>query len=443
MVYDGNGTALWNSGTSGANAERLNLEDDGRIIIYKSAWNSGTSNGQFNGAVIAHPGCDVGIGTGTTGVLGSGQCFVSPNGHFELLLQSDGNMVIYDRTVTPNAALWFTGTAVTVFSPGYALTTLYKYDGLGNLTCVEQHGNVSGTGCSSPPSSDATSPWRVRRFTYDSLSRLLTANNPESGLITYSYDNDSELLQKTSPAPNQTGTATQTVSYCNDQLHRVTGKAYGAQNCPLTSPVVSYTYDSGVNAKGHLTSLTDQAGTATYAYDILGRMTTETRTLIGANNASIPKTVSYEYNLDSSLYKLHYPSGAVVTYTPDSAGRTLSAVDSGRGINYVTGATYGPDSALTGFVSGSGGPAAITSSFTYNKRLQPLTMSATAPSQTVFSIGYDFHAGNGTAGTGTDSGNVFGITNYKDTSRSQTFTYDALNRLTSAQNAEATALPPQ
>ena len=209
----------------------------------------------------------------------------------------------------------------------------------------------------------------------------------------------------------------------------MTGQRYGAQSCPLSTPVVSYAYDSGANAKGHLTSLTDQAGTASYAYDILGRLSAETRTLTGANNAAISKNLSYEYNLDGSVSKLHYPSGAVVTYTPDSAGRTLSAVDSGSGINYVTGATYGPDSALTGFVSGSGGAAAITSSFTYNKRLQPLTMSATAPSQTVFSIGYDFHVGNG------DNGNVFGITNYKDQNRNQAFTYDALNRLTSAQNA--------
>jgi RHS repeat-associated protein len=49
----------------------------------------------------------------------------------------------------------------------------------------------------------------------------------------------------------------------------------------------------------------------------------------------------------------------------------------------------------------------------------------------VFSIGYDFHLGNG------DNGNVFGIFNYKDTThgRDQTFTYDPLNRLISAQNA--------
>jgi RHS repeat-associated protein len=447
VVYDVNGAALWSSGTSGSYAERLDLNDDGRIIIWKSAWNSGTSDGQFNGTTYAHPSCDVGLGTGTTGVLGTGSCFVSPNGRFELLMQADGNLVIYDRSVTPNAAIWSTGTGFSTADPSVAYRTLYFYDTLGNLYCVEQHGDAaSGTGCPATPpgpsdapvAADPNNAWRRRLFAYDSLSRLRWASNPESGVITYAYDADGELLQKTSPLANQTGTATQTVSYCYDELHRVSKRdyqphVYNPPACPITAPVVSYVYDLGANAIGHLTSLTDQAGTAqagaTYSYDIMGRLTTETRTLKGANDAAISKTVSYDYNLDGSLYKLHYPSGAVVTYTPDSAGRTVSAVD-GSGINYVTGATYGPDSALTGFVSGSGGPAAITNSFTYNKRLQPLTMSATAPSQTVFSIGYDFHLGNG------DNGNVFGIINYKDTThgRDQTFTYDALNRLLTAQN---------
>jgi hypothetical protein len=62
-------------------------------------------------------------------------------------------------------------------------------------------------------------------------------------------------------------------------------------------------------------------------------------------------------------------------------------------------------------------------------------MSASTSSQTVFSIGYDFHAGNGTAGSGTDNGNVYGIYNYRDRNRDQTFTYDPLNRLLTPQNA--------
>jgi RHS repeat-associated protein len=306
------------------------------------------------------------------------------------------------------------------------LATLYQYDSMGNLLRVDQKGTVP---------SDSTQ-WRTRTFVYDSLSRLLTANNPESGTISYSYDADGNLLQKTSPAANQTGTATQTVSYCYDALHRVTGKGYGAQSCPLSSPVVSYAYDSGANAKGKLVSLTDQAGTASYAYDVLGRLTGETRTLTGANNAAVSKNLAYSYNLDGSLKSLTYPSGAVVTYTPDSAGRTLSAIDGGNGINYATGATYGPDGSLTGFVSGNSGTfAGITSVYTYNKRLQPVNMSATAPSQTLYSVGYDFHTGNGTPGSGTDNGNVFGIYNYRDRDRDQSFTYDSLNRLLSAQNA--------
>jgi len=56
-------------------------------------------------------------------------------------------------------------------------------------------------------------------------------------------------------------------------------------------------------------------------------------------------------------------------------------------------------------------------------------MSASSPSQTVFSINCDFHLGSG------NNGNVWGIVNNRDASRNQTFTYDPLNRLLSAQNA--------
>jgi len=112
--------------------------------------------------------------------------------------------------------------------------TLYSYDGLGDLLRVDQKG-------SAPTDS---SQWRTRTFTYNSLSELLTAHNPESGTISYSYDADGNLLQKTSPAPNQTGTATQTVSFCYDELHRVTKKDYTAHTfsppaCPISAPVVA------------------------------------------------------------------------------------------------------------------------------------------------------------------------------------------------------------
>jgi hypothetical protein len=52
-------------------------------------------------------------------------------------------------------------------------------------------------------------------------------------------------------------------------------------------------------------------------------------------------------------------------------------VDIGNAINYVTAATYGPDNALTGFISGnSAGFAGITNKFFYASRLQPSRMLA-------------------------------------------------------------------
>jgi RHS repeat-associated protein len=330
--------------------------------------------------------------------------------------------------------------------------TLYSYDGLGNLLCVEQHGDAAnGTGCSSPPSSDASSPWRVRRFSYDSLSQLLTAHNPESGKICYGtvdgsgtcqnngYDAAGNLLYKTSPAPNASpgSSATQTITYCHDALNRVTGKAYSAQSCtngqlPAGTAAVSYFYDQAnyqgltiANGIGRLTGISDQAGTGAYSFDPMGRISTEQRSINGVS----PKSMSYEYYLDGSLHVLHYPSTAAVTYVPDLAGRMLSAVDNANGINYVTGATYDPPG-LTGFVSGNSGSfAGINNSFSFNKRLQPVNMSATTASATVFSLNYDFHANNG------DNGDVWNLINNKEPPRSQAFQYDALNRLTSAQNA--------
>src|SRR5207248_4115881 len=188
--------------------------------------------------------------------------------------------------------------------------------------------------------------------------------------------------QKVMPAPNQlVSTNTHTISYCYDALNRVTGKAYTWQNCqngrlPQGTAAVSYRYDEGTNGKGHLTSLTDQAGSATYNYDILGRMASESRTIAGAT-----KTMSYTYNLDGSVATMTYPSGAVMAYTPDSAGRVVAVVDATPSTtpvpdtgpeppNYVTGATYNAAGLLTGSIYGkSSSFSGIANSFSFNNRL--------------------------------------------------------------------------
>jgi YD repeat-containing protein len=108
---------------------------------------------------------------------------------------------------------------------GFAVSPeVYEYDVLDNLTRVDQKGNTPDT-----------TKWRTRMFTYDSLSQLRTALNPESGTIQYSYDSDGNLATRIDAR-----TITTTFSY--DALHRLTSKTYTGGS-PAT-PTATYCYDS-------------------------------------------------------------------------------------------------------------------------------------------------------------------------------------------------------
>jgi RHS repeat-associated protein len=320
--------------------------------------------------------------------------------------------------VTASGASLSGGADVAVPSFSTPTVTLYSYDTLDNLVGVQQQGN-------DPNSAN----WRPRSFVYDSLSRLLTANNPESGTIHYSYDANGNLVSKTSPAPNvqPPSTATQTISYCYDQLNRVTGKVYAAQSgCPLSSPAVSYAYDAGSNGIGHVTSVTDHAGSGSYSYDVMGRMSGEQRTIAG-----VSKSLNYAYNLDGSLKTMTYPSGRVVSYGYNAAQRPLSAVDN-NGNNFAFGARYTAWGSLSSV--GNGG---MTTFDYYNSRMQPCRLVTGSPGVgpssnpcgdptnlgNVLDLSYDFHYGQA------DNGNVYQVTNNKNSARTQQFGYDALNRL--------------
>src|SRR5581483_5017495 len=137
-------------------------------------------------------------------------------------------------------------------SPHFNYETDYAYDVLGNLTCAVQKGTDATlfSTCAAAPAA-----WRPRSFVYDSLSRLTSATNPESGTTTYTYDANGNLATKTAPVSNQTGTATVTTTYTYDALNRLTGKSYSDG----TTPAAFFAYDApsqwGVtltNTKGRL-----------------------------------------------------------------------------------------------------------------------------------------------------------------------------------------------
>ena len=306
--------------------------------------------------------------------------------------------------------------------------TVYTYDALGDLTTVVQGGSHN------------------RSFIFDSLKRLTSSTNPETGTtpVTYTYDADSNVITKKDAR-------TFTITYGYDVLNRMTGKTYSNGD-----PAVSYSYDQtgclGLSAcynTGRRTAMTDAGGSETWAYDQMGRELAEQRI-----TNSITKNTGYTYNLDGSLATLVYPSGRTITYTTDSTQRPSEAQDVANGINYAMGSCangansngtcYAPQGALSQIQNG----ANLISTLYYDKRLQPCRISVKSsgtaptscsdPSNIGNVIDYTYSFGLGTA----DNGNVMGITNNVDNTRSQSFTYDHLNRIVTAETASTHATSP-
>jgi RHS repeat-associated protein len=443
-IYDSGGVTVTVNGVTVGGAGFSSLSDTSSSIA--TALAEAINNNSSSPVSASASGGEVLLTSTTTGSTTNYSLSVSMNHNTQFFANPS-------FTITPSGSSLTGGSGT---GSGSILVTLYNYDALDNLTCVEQHGGVSGTGCSSPPSNDASSPWRVRRFSYDSLSRLLTAQNPETGglagQISYAYDGDSNLVSKTSLSPNQgtTGTQQVTINYAYDPLNRLQGKSYAdgySSNNGYTSAVV-YGYD-GVAPTGctppsltdkypigQRTSMCDGSGETSWLHDQMGRVKEERRTIGAANG----KYTYYTYNKDGSLATLQTPPEKTVSYTIGGAGLPTNAVDSNDGINFVTNATYAPPGELQSLTNGG----VIYGALAYNSRLQPMQLfygTNTPPLLTQMTAGcpstvgnimnktYNFSAGAG------DNGNVLSIANCRDTTRTQSFTYDGLNRISSAQSS--------
>ena len=298
--------------------------------------------------------------------------------------------------------------------------TLYTFNARDNLIQVDQKGNTTDT-----------TQWRTRTFSYDSLSRLLTASNPESGTTTWTYDADSNVVTKKDARNN-------TITYNYDQLHRVaTVGSTHAKTYSNGDPAVDYYFDQtsyngltiaeGVN---HRTGMGDMTGAAAWTFDSEGRTLRELRTIniSGLTPSPVTKSLTYAYNLDGSMKSLTYPTGHRVDYAYNTAGHTLSAIDStGTAINYVTGATYAPHGDVAGYTNGQAtGFTGIVTTNAWNNRFQPQSFTAATQgtgAHTVQSLSFNFNLGT------SDNGLLTKITNGVNSGRTTNYTYDQLNRI--------------
>jgi len=206
-------------------------------------------------------------------------------------------------------------------------------------------------------------------MTYDGYARLNTKHVPEQdeGTATmWNYKAD-DTVQSIIDARG----ASQTFAYNN--RHLVTGITYSAPS-GITNPApVTFAYD----AAGNRTSMTDGLGSASYAYDELSRMTSETRTFTGLGTYPITYGA---YNLANELTSITDPFGAQVGYTHDVAGRISRVTGSGFGnvSTYASNLQYRASGQLKQMTF----PLGPLVNASYNSRLQPTSFSAPGISMT-------------------------------------------------------------
>jgi len=305
--------------------------------------------------------------------------------------------------------------------------TCYAYDLNNNLTQA-----VSATG-------------QTRTYQYDDLSRVTSVATPETKLsgtqysTTFSYTSGgSSCSGNPFAACQRTDGRGITTTYTYDALNRLAKITYSD-----STPTVTYCYDgsnstcisggfSSANGKGRRTAIADGSGNCGWSYDSMGHIVTEKRTIAG-----ITKTMSYSYNEDGSVASVTYPSGHVVTYTTSNAERPLSATDSGSAINYALTASYAPMGALSAVIYGQAtGFNGTTESRAYNNRMEMTSDQASSSNGTAMNLSPCFNPfsfSSGCSSTDTNNnGSVTGITNSVDSNESQTFSYDTLNRISSA-----------
>jgi RHS repeat-associated protein len=298
------------------------------------------------------------------------------------------------------------------------IVTTYAYDVLDNLTSA----SVAAMG----PVNGVTYTGQPRTYVYDGLSRATSVATPESGTVTNFYTNSSGQTCANDPT---------LVCRVQDARGIVKTLTYDGINRPLTvsysdgTPSVTYAYDAGgvgAFALDRLTSITEGSNSQTFTYNNLGR-------IISANQIidSVSYPLQYSYNLLGQLATITYPSGRVVTETYNNIGQPASIASGST--TYLSGTSFNAAGETLGFAMGNG----VQGTFLYNDHLQIAKLRYfKTGSPDILNLGYDYTS----AAQSNNNGQIQAIHYYtqdqppvEDQTKSESFTYDAWNRLKAAQ----------
>jgi RHS repeat-associated protein len=289
-----------------------------------------------------------------------------------------------------------------------AIWTSYAYDPLNQLVEVrDDHDNLA-------------------RASYDNLGRRTAVETPDAGRTETVYDLASNPVAKTTANLRAEGKRI-AYDYDFDRLIRITYPNNPGNN-------VTYTYGApgaADNRAGRVTLVTDESGSEERFYGKLGEVVKEIRT-IASDTGSQPEVYTSQYAFDTfgRLQSMIYPDGEVLTYRYDSGGmvRAASGVKGANSYSYFTRLEYDKFQERAFLDAGNG----VRTSYTYDPEDRQLTTLQAGPAGGALFQNLNYTYDN--------VGNVLTLRNDVPSPRpnedggptSQTFTYDDLDRLTSA-----------
>jgi len=334
--------------------------------------------------------------------------------------------------------------------------------GLGYVTTYQHDTNNNLTG--------VTQGVQTRSFPYDSLSRLTSATNPESGLTSYTYPTTSGSgMCSGDPSSPCTRTDARgiTTTYAYDALNRLTSKTYSDGATPTATfsydePAVtlgSWTSPGLNNPNGRLTHTATTSGgtilTATVQdYDATGRTKDYWQcTPLNCGSSTIWAAL-YNYDLAGDVTSWNHPAGFTITQTISGAQQisqvTSSVSDSADPASLAT-ITYTPFGSVQTLLNGcvGSGCTSLQESYFYNTRLQPAVIElGTSTSHAANSCRvYNYYVGVANASACSESLSAWPTGNNNDRdvagyyyvdnistglNHSAVYTYDAVNRLSRA-----------
>ncbi len=302
------------------------------------------------------------------------------------------------------------------FTNGRGYDTIYWLDWLSRLTKVEEE--------------YATDTFAVTTYNYNEIGQLTSFTDAESHTTTYTYSSLFGLTKRAFPNSEYeeyeyddvgniisfTDANGNEISSTYDSLCRLTEIEYADQS------TVSFTYDLNSNRTKMEDDAPNTDDDVEYTYDKWNRLLTETRSI-----STSTYTISHEYDVANRLTKLTYPDNMQILYSYDDLNRTTEIkryVDGSNDEILLDNVQYDTESLLTQFDYGND----LRATFSYDSRDRPLTIDIKNGETAYLDLDYTHDYNN----------NITQLVNgWRDTSSTwhsdtETYSYDGLDRLTSA-----------